>query len=84
MLFVGVAGWEACATLTDAVHRPRRTLPRGTAATLLVIGVVYLGLAATTIGTLGTTAAQTGVPLATVIRTASSARKRHPASRDRE
>ncbi|MEV6924000.1 amino acid permease [Dactylosporangium sp. NPDC051485] len=68
-LFVGVAGWEACATLTDAVRRPRRTLPRVTAATLLVVGVVYLGLATATIGTLGATAAQTGVPLSAVIRT---------------
>ncbi|GAA3250720.1 APC family permease [Dactylosporangium siamense] len=68
VLFVGVAGWEACATLTDAVHRPRRTLPRVTATTLVVIGVVYLGLATATIGTLGTAAAQADVPLADVIR----------------
>ncbi|GAA4259812.1 amino acid permease [Dactylosporangium darangshiense] len=70
VLFVGVAGWEACATLTDAVHRPRRTLPRVTAATLVVIGTVYLGLAVATIGTLGPAAAQTGVPLYAVVHTA--------------
>ncbi|MFG2042231.1 APC family permease [Dactylosporangium sp. NPDC048998] len=68
VLFVGVAGWEACATLTDAVHRPHRTLPCVTAATLVVIGVVYLGLATATIGTLGHVAAETGVPLYAVVR----------------
>lgn len=68
VLFVGVAGWEACATLTDAVDRPRRTLPRVTAATLAVIGVVYLSLAAVTIGILGSTTADTSVPLVAVIR----------------
>ncbi|MGI5238650.1 APC family permease [Dactylosporangium sp. CA-139066] len=68
VLFVGVAGWEACATLTDAVHRPRRTLPRVTAATLVVMAVVYLGLATATIGTLGHLAAETSVPLYAVVR----------------
>jgi amino acid efflux transporter len=67
VLFVGVAGWEACATLTDAVDRPRCTLPRVAAATLAVIGVIYLGLAAVTIGILGRAAAETGVPLVAVI-----------------
>ncbi|MEV6925532.1 APC family permease [Dactylosporangium sp. NPDC051485] len=67
LLFVAVAGWEACSTLTPVVDRPRRTLPRVAAVTIAVLTVLYLGLAAATVGVLGPDAASTDAPLLAVV-----------------
>ncbi|MCA1982195.1 amino acid permease [Nocardioides nematodiphilus] len=63
VLFFAFAGWEAATHLSADFADPRRGLRRATAVTLVVVSVLYLGLAVTTIGTLGPAAATTPVPL---------------------
>ncbi|WP_345133465.1 APC family permease [Dactylosporangium darangshiense] len=62
VLFIAFSGWEACGHLTDGVARPARTLPRVAAAAVVIVGVLYLGLATVTVGVLGPTAATTPAP----------------------
>jgi amino acid efflux transporter len=62
-LFFAFAGWEAASHLSGEFADPRRHLPWATALTLIVVGVLYLGLAVTTIGVLGDRAATSPVPL---------------------
>ncbi|MGI5243198.1 APC family permease [Dactylosporangium sp. CA-139066] len=63
ILFIAFAGWEAAAHLTDGVANPARTLPKVAAATVVIVGTIYLGVAATTVGVLGPDAGTGGVPL---------------------
>ncbi|MFV2104420.1 APC family permease [Micromonospora sp. LOL_024] len=63
VLFVAVCGWEAATNLAPAFARPRRQMPIVAAASLSIIALLYIGLAITTIGVLGSGAAETGVPL---------------------
>ncbi|WP_119728699.1 APC family permease [Thermomonospora amylolytica] len=63
VLLFAFAGWEAASHLSADFADRRRGLRRATAVTLVVVGVLYLGLAVTTIGLLGERAAVTGVPL---------------------
>ena len=58
------AGWEAVAPLAADYRRPHRDVPLATAIALVVIGVLYLSLAATTILVLGPAAATSAAPLA--------------------
>lgn len=62
-------GWEAAAPLTVRLRDPRRQLPRVVAVAFAVTSVLYLALAAATIGVLGPRAAGP-VPLAELLRTA--------------
>ncbi|GLY47606.1 amino acid permease [Lentzea sp. NBRC 102530] len=52
-LMLAFVGWEAAAPLTARLADPRRQLPRIVAITLVVTSVLYLALAAVTIGALG-------------------------------
>jgi amino acid efflux transporter len=63
VLFFAFAGWEAASHLSAEFSNPRRHLPWATVLTLIVVGVLYLGLAVTTIGVLGDRAASSAVPL---------------------
>ncbi|NUT47693.1 MAG: amino acid permease [Saccharothrix sp.] len=47
VLFFAFSGWEAASALADEFHDPRRATRR----TLVVVAVLYLGLAVTTAGT---------------------------------
>ncbi|MGI5185526.1 APC family permease [Dactylosporangium sp. CA-152071] len=67
LLFIAFAGWEAAAHLTDGVTDPARTLPKVAAATVVIVGAIYLGLAATTVGVLGPAAGTGAVPLITLL-----------------
>lgn len=63
VLMLSFVGWEAIAPLTDRFADPRRQLPRVIAIAFAITAVVYLALAAVTIGT----AATTDVPFATLL-----------------
>jgi amino acid efflux transporter len=62
VLLFAFVGWEAASSLS-ADFADSRHLPRATAITLVLIGVLYLGLAVVTIGVLGDAAGDSPVPL---------------------
>ncbi|GAA4508174.1 amino acid permease [Actinoallomurus oryzae] len=68
VLFFAFSGWEAASHLSAEFADPRRSLPRATASTLLIVGVLYLGLAVTVTGVLGERAATSPVPLALLLQ----------------
>lgn len=61
------AGWEAVTSLAADFRRPARDLPRATAAALVVVGVLYLGIAAASILVLGPAAGDSDAPLAELL-----------------
>jgi amino acid efflux transporter len=63
VLFFAFAGWEAVSQLSAEFARPRRDLQRATVLTLIIVGVLYLGLAIASAGVLGGRAATSPVPL---------------------
>ncbi|WFE20242.1 amino acid permease [Solwaraspora sp. WMMD937] len=63
LLFFSFAGWEAVTHLSGEFRDPRRDLPRVTATTLVVVGVLYLGLALTCVLVLGPRLAGSEAPL---------------------
>ncbi|MGV9774471.1 APC family permease [Streptosporangium sp. NPDC003464] len=67
VLFFAFVGWEAASHLSAEFADPRRHLPRATALTLAIVGVLYLGLAVVTVGVLGGRAASSPVPLALLL-----------------
>ncbi|MFC4061825.1 amino acid permease [Planomonospora corallina] len=67
VLFFAFVGWEAASHLSAEFADPRRRLRRATVLTLAVVGVLYLGLAVTTVGVLGERAATSPVPLALLL-----------------
>ncbi|GII03417.1 APC family permease [Planobispora takensis] len=67
VLFFAFVGWEAASHLSAEFADPRRHLVRATVLTLAIVGVLYLGLAVTTIGVLGERAATSPVPLALLL-----------------
>jgi amino acid efflux transporter len=69
VLVWGFAGWEAMASLAGEYRRPTRDLPRATAAALVVVGSLYLGLAATSLLVLGPATAHSPAPLSDLLAT---------------
>ena len=69
VLMLAFVGWEAIAPLTAQLRDPRRQLPRVIGAAFVLTAVVYLALAAATVGVLGT-AAGSAVPLADLLHVA--------------
>jgi len=67
-----LTGWEAVTNFTDVLREPRRTLPRVTAATLVVVALLYAAVAVPEILVLGPTAGGTGAPVAAMLRIAVS------------
>ncbi|MEB3370849.1 APC family permease [Saccharopolyspora mangrovi] len=63
VLFFAFAGWEAISHLSGEFRAPRRDLPQVTTVAVVVVGVVYLALAVTSIGVLGARGGSTAVPL---------------------
>lgn len=67
LLVWGFAGWEAVTALAADFRRPARDLPRATAAALVVIGVLYLAIAAASVLVLGSAAGHAQAPLADLL-----------------
>ncbi|GAB3433128.1 APC family permease [Flindersiella endophytica] len=67
LLVWGFAGWEAVTSLAGEYRRPVRDLPLATGIAVVVIGVLYLGVAATSVLVLGPAAGQTPAPLADLL-----------------
>lgn len=67
VLVWGFAGWEAVTHLAADFRRPARDLPRATAIALVVVGVLYLGIAAASVLVLGPAAGSTEAPLAELL-----------------
>lgn len=51
VLFFAFAGWEAIAHLSAEFRDVRRTLPRATLLTIVIVSALYLGVAFTVVGT---------------------------------
>ncbi|GAA0363419.1 amino acid permease [Actinoallomurus spadix] len=68
LLFFSFAGWEAVTHLSGEFRDPRRDLPRVTATTLVVVGVLYLGLALTCVLVLGPRLAGSTAPLTLLLQ----------------
>ena len=67
VLVWGFAGWEAVASLAGEYRDPRRDVTRATAAAVAVVGVLYLGLATTSILVLGPAAGRSQAPLSDLL-----------------
>jgi amino acid efflux transporter len=67
VLVWGFAGWEAVTSLSADFRRPRRDLPRATAIAIIVVGTLYLAVAATSILVLGPRTGTTAAPLAELL-----------------
>jgi amino acid efflux transporter len=63
LLVWSFVGWEAITYLTGEFRNPRRDVPIATAAAVVLVGVLYLALAATVIAVLGSGAAESEAPL---------------------
>jgi basic amino acid/polyamine antiporter, APA family len=68
LLFVAYTGYGRIATLGEEVHDPARTIPRAIWATLIIVAVLYMGVAAIALGALGAegfarATAETAAPL---------------------
>ncbi|MFL6161286.1 MAG: APC family permease [Jatrophihabitantaceae bacterium] len=68
LLFFSFAGWEAVTHLSGEFRNPQRDLRRVTALTLVVIGVMYVGLAFTCVVVLGPRLPNTAVPLSELLK----------------
>ena len=67
VLVWGFIGWEAVTSLAAGSRRPARDVPRATAIAAVVVGVLYLGIAATSLLVLGPATAATEAPLAELL-----------------
>jgi amino acid efflux transporter len=67
VLVWGFAGWEAVTHLAADFQNPARQLPRSTAIAGVVVGVLYLAVAATSVLVLGTATGSSEAPLAELL-----------------
>lgn len=67
LLVWGFAGWEAVASLAGDYRRPARDVPRATAIALVVVGTLYLALAATSLMVLGPATGSSEAPLSDLL-----------------
>ena len=67
VLVWGFAGWEAVASLAGDYRDPRRDVPRATGIAVGVVGVLYLGLAGTSVLVLGPATGSSQAPLSDLI-----------------
>lgn len=68
LLFFSFAGWEAVTHLSGEFRDPEKDLRRVTILTLVIIAVLYVGLALTSVLVLGPRLAETPVPLSLLLR----------------
>ena len=62
-----LTGWEAVTHLTARFRRPGRDVPRATAATLVVVAVLFGGITLALVTVLGAAAAGTGAPVTALL-----------------
>lgn len=67
LLVWSFAGWEVITHLAAEFKDPRRDLPRATAIAVLVVSVLYLGIAFIVVAVLGSAAATTQAPLGALL-----------------
>ncbi|GAA5180903.1 amino acid permease [Rugosimonospora acidiphila] len=67
LLVWSFAGWEAITHLAADFRHPGRDLPRATGVAVVVVGVLYLAVAAASVLVLGPAAGTTGAPLAELL-----------------
>jgi amino acid efflux transporter len=67
LLVWSFAGWEAVTHLAGEFRRPRRDLPRATAAAIVIVGGLYLAIAAASVLVLGPAAGDSDAPLAELL-----------------
>jgi amino acid efflux transporter len=67
VLVWGFAGWEAVSSLSAEYRDPRRDVPRATVIAVVVVGVLYLAVAATSVLVLGPALAGSSAPLADLL-----------------
>jgi amino acid efflux transporter len=67
ILVWGFAGWEAVSSLSGDYRDPRRDVPRATVIAVLVVGVLYLAVAATSVLVLGPALGASQAPLADLL-----------------
>ncbi|MEV8507761.1 amino acid permease [Actinoplanes sp. NPDC051475] len=67
ILVWGFAGWEAVSSLSGDYRDPRRDVPRATAAAVLIVGVLYLAVAAASVLVLGPAVGDSPAPLADLL-----------------
>jgi amino acid efflux transporter len=70
VLVWGFAGWEAVASLAGDYRDPRRDVPRATGIAVVVVGVLYLGLATTSVLVLGPATGRSRAPLSDLMAVA--------------
>jgi amino acid efflux transporter len=61
------AGWEAVSSLSGEYRRPRHDVPRATAIAVVVVGGLYLAVAAVSVLVLGPATGSTAAPLAELL-----------------
>jgi amino acid efflux transporter len=76
VLVWGFAGWEAITSLAADFRNPARDLPRATAIALVVVSVLYLAVATTSVAVLGPAAGTTQAPLAALLSIGTGANAR--------
>ena len=67
ILIWGFAGWEAVTSLAADFRHPARDVPRATAIALIVVAVLYFGIAAASVLVLGPATGTTKAPLADLL-----------------
>lgn len=67
LLVWGFAGWEAVASLAGEYRTPSRDVPRATGIAIVVVGVLYLALAATSLLVLGPATARSEATLSDLL-----------------
>jgi amino acid efflux transporter len=67
VLVWGFAGWEAVSSLSGEYRDPRRDVPRAAAIAVVVVGALYLAIAATSVLVLGPALAGSSAPLADLL-----------------
>ncbi|WP_199514431.1 APC family permease [Nucisporomicrobium flavum] len=67
VLVWGFAGWEAVSSLSGEYRDPRRDVTRATGAAVLIVGVLYLAVAATSVLVLGPAIGDSPAPLADLL-----------------
>lgn len=67
VLVWGFAGWEAVSSLAGSYRNPRRDVPRATAIAVVLVGLLYLAIAVTSVLVLGPALGSSPAPLADLL-----------------